>query len=90
MEKSPFALSVDNSLLDSIHPLANSNRGKFPATLARRTSARIVSTNKPANTHGRAATCTCPLVGVFVRALIRALEINPTPEGRAGPAGVFV
>lgn len=28
MEKSPFALSVDNSLLDSIHPLSNSNSGK--------------------------------------------------------------
>lgn len=30
MEKSPFALSVDNSLLDSIHPLSNSNSRKFP------------------------------------------------------------
>lgn len=28
MEKSPFALSVDNSLLDSIHPLSNSNSRK--------------------------------------------------------------
>lgn len=53
MEKSPFALSVDNSLLDSIHPLSNSNSGKFPAP--RIVSVRIVSTNKHAcaHTYGR-------------------------------------
>jgi len=35
MEKSPFALSVDNSLLDSIHPLSNSNSGKVSCTAHR-------------------------------------------------------
>lgn len=35
MEKSPFALSVDNSLLDSIHPLSNSNSGKVSCTAYR-------------------------------------------------------
>jgi len=57
---------------------------------SRAVRARIVSTNKPANTHGRAATCTRPPGRLFVRALARVLEINPTPEGRASPASVFV
>lgn len=48
-------------------------------------SIRIVSTNKHANTRSRS-----DLRWLYVCALIRVLEINPTPKGRVGPAGVFV
>jgi len=56
---------------------------KFPAP--RTVSVRIVSTNKHANIRQRT-----DLRRLFVCALIRILEINPTPKGRVGPAGVFV
>jgi len=48
-------------------------------------SIRIVSTNKHANTRPRS-----DLRWLYVCALIRVLEINPTPKGRVGPAGMFV
>lgn len=48
-------------------------------------SIRIVSTNKHANIRPRS-----DLRRLYVCALIRVLEINPTPKGRVGPAGVFV
>lgn len=56
---------------------------KFSAPRAM--SVRIVSTNKHANIRQRT-----DLHRLFVCALIRVLEINPTPKGRVGPAGVFV
>lgn len=87
MEKSPSALSVDNSLLDSIHPLSNSNREKFPTPRAVCLYVLYQQTN---NMQTRRRIAIYVHVSLFVRVLIRVLEINLMPKGRVSLATVFV
>ena len=57
MEKSLSALSVDNSLLDPIHPFSNSNSEKFPTPYT--LSVPILSqTNKQAGRYDHDTTFT--------------------------------
>lgn len=78
MEKSPFALSVDNSLLDSIHPLLNSNSEKFPTP---RNRVYTYCINKQTRKH-TAAQRPAPVIRMCTYTSPRN---KPDAEGKSGP-----
>lgn len=78
MEKSPFALSVDNSLLDSIHPLSNSNSGKVSCA-ARRVCTYCI--NKQTRKHTAAPNRPAPVIRMCTYTSPRN---KPDAEGKGG------
>lgn len=84
------ALSVDNSLLDPIHPFSNSNSEKFSTPVYTPLLPYPIpsQTNKrPVHGHETDLHSHPP---IRVRALIRILETNRSPKGTARIYTVFV